>query len=210
MHENGDRCLSDDANLVHHRNGYGSGELLGPLFKADTNANNNDSSPQTLELEARGKGGSPENLPNENCSTLCGGIVPVSSLEAAMGHHQQLSTSTSVLTTANTSNLDEMSAATFEAQQRYWAFPHNNYNSLLFAQPDWISSYHQQQQNSILQHPQLQPQQVNESLMSASQMNGCVGANPQFVPTFYGLPTTDASHNPMLFIQPPNIQSVSP
>jgi hypothetical protein len=171
------------------------------LFKtAGSNSNNNDTSPRPLEADTRGKGGSPENLPNEN--TLCGGIVPVSSLEAAMGHHQQLSTSTSVLTTANSSNLDEMGAAAFEPQ-RYWTFPHNNYNSLLFAQPDWISSYHQQQQqNSLLQHPQLQPQQVNESLMSAGQMNGCAGGNPQFMHTFYGLPTTDASHNPMLFIQP--------
>jgi hypothetical protein len=84
------------------------------------------------------KDGTPENLSNENCSTICD-ILPISSMD--INSQQQLS-STSVLTTASSSNLDEMSAATFEAQ-RYWvaqsAFPHHNYNPLLFAQQDWIS-----------------------------------------------------------------------
>ncbi|KAI6182336.1 POU domain protein [Aphelenchoides bicaudatus] len=201
MHDSGDRCLSDDANLVHHRNGYNSNELLGPLFKsADTNANNNDTSPRP-NTDIRGKGASPENLPNENCSTICGGIVPVSSLETAIGHHPQLSTSTSVLTTANTSNLDDMNNTAAFDSQRYWTLPStNNYNHLIF-QTEWLSNQYQQQ-HSLLQHPQLQSQQVNESLMT-SQMNGCASGNPQFMPTFYGFPTTDTSHNPMLFIQPP-------
>lgn len=206
MHDSGDRCLSDDANLVHHRNGYNSNELLGPLFKsADTNANNNDTSPRP-NTDIRGKGASPENLPNENCSTICGGIVPVSSLETAIGHHPQLSTSTSVLTTANTSNLDDMNNTAAFDSQRYWTLPStNNYNHLIF-QTEWLSNQYQQQ-HSLLQHPQLQSQQVNESLMT-SQMNGCASGNPQFMPTFYGFPTTDTSHNPMLFIQPP-IQPVT-
>lgn len=202
MHDAGDRRLNDDANLVvHHQNGYSTNEIPQQLFKSETVSNNNDSLP--METGQGTKGASPENLPNENCSNLCG-IVPVSSLEAAMEHHQQLATSANVLTAANPSSLDDMSVS-FEAQHRYWmtqTFPPNNYNSLLFAQPDWI--YHQQHhQTQLLQHHQLQ----QDSLMTVGQMNGCASNNPHFMP-FYGLSAADTSHNPMLFIQPPSIQPV--
>lgn len=221
MHEN-NRCLSDDNNtIVHSRNGYANDEVLQPLFKsADPSANNNnESSPAQIDVNQlqNGKdGSSPENLPNENCSTICN-IVPISSLDAA-GHHQQLSSSTSVLTTASSSNLEDMNAvATFEAQQRHhWmtahpssAFTYQSYNPLLFTPPtDWLSSYNHQQNTSLLQNPQLQQQQMNDSLMNASQMNSCTVNNQHFVAPFYGLAAADSTHNPMLFIQPQNIQSV--
>lgn len=216
MHEN-NRCLTDNDSPMHTRNGYPSDEVLQPLFKStEPSSNNNDPSdspPMDSDQLQNVKNDSLENLPNENCSTICD-IVPVSSLDASnIGHHQQLSASTSVL--ASTSNLDEMSATFEAAQQRYWmsnpgaaAFSHHNYNQLLFTQPDWISNY-SHQQPSILQHSQLQQQQVNESLMSAGQMGNCASSNPHFA-SFYDITTTDSTHNPMLFIQPHNIQSVSP
>jgi hypothetical protein len=191
MHEN-TRCLSDDNNLVHGRNVYANGDVL-PLFKTSESGNNNETSSPSQTNHNRD--GSPENLPNENCSVLCG-IGPTSSLDP------QLSASASILTTA-TSNLDD---ATFEAQQRYWmahsntAFSHPNYNPILFPSTDWISNYSHQQTNSLLHHPQLQ----NESLMTPNQLN----TNANFIP-FYGLHATDTSHNSMFLIQSQTFQPVS-